>query len=212
MVSQALSGDPGAFEGALREARRRNDRRVLLSLFYRSPAPIPEWEVPLVGEELHWQGVPLCWDERVARLFACDCAERVLDCFEEVYVGDSRLRDALGIGRAYAEGLLNWDHLVSAYEDVLLVKEELDEASDNDPLNGFLSAAADAMYSVLGAVEVTYDATVSAAEAARDAAYSQHSALRSEVAGFRARQEEVVWQKLRLRKYLFAQLGFKEEG
>jgi len=44
------------------------------------------------------------WNERTARLFACDCAERVLPLYEAEYPSDIRPRDAIRIARLYAEG------------------------------------------------------------------------------------------------------------
>jgi len=39
------------------------------------------------------------WDERAARLFACDCAEHVLEHFEKCYPGDDRPREAIKVER-----------------------------------------------------------------------------------------------------------------
>ena len=46
----------------------------------------------------------LPWDERAARLFAADCAERVLPLFESACPGDDRPRRAIEVARAFAEG------------------------------------------------------------------------------------------------------------
>jgi hypothetical protein len=43
------------------------------------------------------------WNERTARLFAADCAERVLSLFESVYPGDDRPRAAIQAARDFAE-------------------------------------------------------------------------------------------------------------
>ena len=45
------------------------------------------------------------WDERTARLFAADCAERVLPLFERVRPDDPRPREAIAVARRYADGL-----------------------------------------------------------------------------------------------------------
>jgi hypothetical protein len=42
--------------------------------------------------------------DRLARLFAADCAERVLPIFERVRPTDSRPRDAIAAARAFARG------------------------------------------------------------------------------------------------------------
>ena len=44
------------------------------------------------------------WNERTARLFACDCAERVLPIYERDYPGDMRPRDAIAVARRFANG------------------------------------------------------------------------------------------------------------
>lgn len=44
------------------------------------------------------------WNDRTARLFACDCAERVLSIFESKYPGDSRPRTVIEVSRRFAVG------------------------------------------------------------------------------------------------------------
>jgi hypothetical protein len=44
------------------------------------------------------------WDDRVARLFACDCAERVLPIYERDYPDDKRPRHVIEVARLFAEG------------------------------------------------------------------------------------------------------------
>ena len=44
------------------------------------------------------------WNERTARLFAADCAERVLPIFERERPGDDRPRKAIAAARDYANG------------------------------------------------------------------------------------------------------------
>jgi hypothetical protein len=56
------------------------------------------------------------WTDRTARLFACDCAERLLPIYEKKYPDDKRPRQAIETARRYAEGLAS--------------KEELDAAGD----------------------------------------------------------------------------------
>ena len=46
----------------------------------------------------------LPWDERSARLFAAECAERVLPIFERERLGDGRPRLAISAARAFACG------------------------------------------------------------------------------------------------------------
>lgn len=44
------------------------------------------------------------WDDRMARLFAADCAERVLPSFEARYPSDDRPRRAIDAARGFANG------------------------------------------------------------------------------------------------------------
>lgn len=51
------------------------------------------------------------WNERVARLFAADCAERVLPNYEARYPNDKRLRLIIKAARDYANGKITSDEL-----------------------------------------------------------------------------------------------------
>jgi hypothetical protein len=44
------------------------------------------------------------WNDRSARLFAADCAERVLKHFEDRYPNDKRPREAIEVARRFARG------------------------------------------------------------------------------------------------------------
>ena len=64
------------------------------------------------------------WNERTSRLFAADCAERVLPLFEAVYPDDDRPRLAIQATRDYANGLIDaaawaaaWDAARAAARD-----------------------------------------------------------------------------------------------
>lgn len=54
------------------------------------------------------------WNERTARLFACDCAERVLPVFERQYPDDHRPRTAIETARRFAEGQATAEELATA--------------------------------------------------------------------------------------------------
>jgi hypothetical protein len=57
------------------------------------------------------------WNDRTARLFAADCAERTLPIFERAYPGDDRPRKAIAAARAYARGEIDsaaWSAAASA--------------------------------------------------------------------------------------------------
>ena len=44
------------------------------------------------------------WNDRAARIYACDCAEHVLGLFEKGYPADKRPRKAIETARLFAEG------------------------------------------------------------------------------------------------------------
>ena len=54
------------------------------------------------------------WTERTARMFACDCAERVLPIYERDYPGDARPRTAIEVARRYADGNATQEELDAA--------------------------------------------------------------------------------------------------
>lgn len=54
------------------------------------------------------------WDDRATRLFAADCAERVLHLYEQEYPDDSRPRDAIVAARAFANGEIDEEQLAAA--------------------------------------------------------------------------------------------------
>ena len=54
------------------------------------------------------------WNERTARLFACDCAERVLKNFEDVCEDDGRVRKCINTARRFARGKATKEELSAA--------------------------------------------------------------------------------------------------
>ena len=54
------------------------------------------------------------WSDRIARLFACDCAERTLPIFEKDYPDDKRPRHAVEVARLYADGKASESELAAA--------------------------------------------------------------------------------------------------
>jgi len=55
------------------------------------------------------------WNEKVARLFACDCAERVLHIFEWAFPGEDAPRRAIEIARRYVNGKPTHEELYELY-------------------------------------------------------------------------------------------------
>ena len=54
------------------------------------------------------------WNEKSARLFAADCAERVLPIYEKDYPDDDRPRKAIQAARDYANGKITEEELDAA--------------------------------------------------------------------------------------------------
>jgi len=110
------------------------------------------------------------WDERTARLFACDCAERVLGNYEVKYPDDSRVRDSIEVARLYADGSATLDDLEAAYSAALSAAYRAAyRAADSAAYS-----AADSAYSAAyrAADSAAYSAADSAAYSAADSAYS----------------------------------------
>jgi hypothetical protein len=55
-------------------------------------------------------------DEKFARLFACDCAERVLHLFEAKYPNDDRPRKAIEVAQRFANGDATTEELTAAWD------------------------------------------------------------------------------------------------
>jgi hypothetical protein len=56
------------------------------------------------------------WNEKSARLFACDCAERVLHIFEHVFPSEDAPRRAIETARRYVNGKATLEELKAARE------------------------------------------------------------------------------------------------
>ena len=166
---------------------------------------LPEWLGPLICE-MEYEGERIdadnkivvrrarltriveTWDARTARLFACDCAERVLALFERVYPNDARPREAIETARRFTNGQATMHELSAAYDSALAARAASDDAGD-------ASAASEA---ALAASAVGDAASVAlAAWAAGDAVWAARAAA-SATAGAAERQ----WQGQRLRQYL----------
>ena len=118
------------------------------------------------------------WNEKSARLFACDCAERVIDIYEKYNDDDDRPRKTIEIARAYANGHASVGQLDAAWAAAW------DAAGD---------AAGDAARAAARAA--AWDA---ARAAARAAAWAAARAAAWAAAG----DDERKWQTTRLLYYL----------
>jgi hypothetical protein len=138
------------------------------------------------------------WDERTARLFACDCAEHVLSLYEAKYPDDDRPRKAIEVARRYAEGTATREELAAARAAAWAAEGAAGAAA--------WAAEGAAREAAAGAVwDAAWAAWAAAGAAARDAAW----AAREAAAGAAARDAaeaawaaEQQWQAARLGKIL----------
>ena len=93
------------------------------------------------------------WNERTARLFACDCAEHVLPIFEKKYPQDKRAREAIATARKFANGKATKAALAAARDAAW------DAAWDaaRDAASSPWAAARDAAWATAG--DAAWDAT-----------------------------------------------------
>src|SRR5690606_11532697 len=110
----------------------------------------------------------LPWDERTAREFAADCAERALPVYEAAYPGDDRPRRAVEVARAYARG--------EATRDELSARAAARTAAGAAASTAAWAAAKAAAWPAAAATEATRAATEAAAWAARAAAWGAEDA------------------------------------
>ena len=126
------------------------------------------------------------WNARTARLFAADCAERVLHLYERKGPDDNRVRNAIEVVRRVANGDLPVSELSAAGRDAGAAAWYAASA---------VAAAAAAAWYAAGDAGDTWNAARAAAAAA--AWYAAGDA--DDVA---ARADEHRWQTERLMKYL----------
>jgi hypothetical protein len=119
------------------------------------------------------------WNDRTARLFACDCADHVLGIYEKKYPEDKRPRKAIETARLFAEGKAT--------------KEELDAA---------LAAARAAALAAAGAAWAAALAAARAAALAAAGAAWDAAGAAWDAAGAAARAAERKWQVGLLKKIL----------
>lgn len=126
----------------------------------------------------------LNWSDEMLRLFAADCAARVLHIFEARHPSDERPRNAIIAARRFARGDATRDELRQAKSASYYAAEDAAEA----------------------AAESYYAATRAAAYyAAADASYydaSYYAASAAEAAEDAGRKKERAWQQRRLLAYL----------
>ena len=136
------------------------------------------------------------WNDRTARLFAADCAERALNCIEKKEVAvDPRSRAAVEAARGFANGNVSKKKLIVAGDAANAAAWDADRAADRYAARAAAWAAAE----------------VAAWAAARDAAWAAAWAA-AEVAAWAANRAaawaaERKWQTDRLFQYLDGKRG-----
>lgn len=133
------------------------------------------------------------WNERTARLFACDCAERVLPIYEREHPNDKRPRQAIKTARRYADGAATNKELYTAYAAMNAAR------SARNATWSARDAAWAAMNAAYAAMNAAGSAAMNAAWEARDAA----GAARNTVW-----EAEHEWQTARLFEYLGGEVCF----
>jgi hypothetical protein len=168
---------------------------------------------------------PTYWNERAARLFAADCAERTLPLYEKQLPQDMRPRQAIETARRFANGEATQNDLAAAWAAAGAAAWAAAWAAARDAARAAAWAAARAAaWAAAGAAAwdaaraAAWDAAGAAAgdaaraaeraaawDAAGDAAWDAAGAA----AGDAARAAEQKWQAKRLRSYLTGPLGKK---
>jgi hypothetical protein len=156
------------------------------------------------------------WNERTARLFAADCAERVLSLFESVYPGDDRPRAAIQAARDQAAGRIDavaLDAAEAARAAVWAAEARATEAATAANAAWAARAATWTAQAAAWAVNAAWAAeaaraAVWAAEArATEAATAANAAWAAEAARAAAQAAERKWQTGRLLDYLEERAG-----
>ena len=110
--------------------------------------------------------------DRLARLFACECAEAVLHIYEKQNPGDDRPRAAVRVARAFAEGKATSDELAAAWAAARAAARDAARAAAWDAAWDAARAAAwDAAWDAARAAAWAA-ARAAARDAARDAAWA----------------------------------------
>jgi hypothetical protein len=112
--------------------------------------------------------------DRLARLFACDCAEAALPIFEKKYPDDKRPRHAIEVARAFANGETTSDESNAAWDAARAAAMDAAGAASWDAAR---AAAWAAWASARDAAKAAEAAAWAAWASARDAASERQSHL-----------------------------------
>lgn len=89
------------------------------------------------------------WNEKSARLFACDCAERVLHIFEHVFPSEDAPRRAIETARRYANDKATLEELKTAQERAEYIKIRIPSEIPR-AWGGYVDAVSDAAHAAGG--------------------------------------------------------------
>lgn len=141
------------------------------------------------------------WNSTTARLFAADCAERVLPIFEKTCPGDDRPRKAIEAARAFARGEINnAARKASAVAAWTAARNAARAAAWTAVWDAGWDAARESPRNAAAAAEASDAAAASCAAwyAAMDAARAARRA---------AMGAEIEWQQNRLLQYLTGEVA-----
>jgi len=128
--------------------------------------------------------------DKLARLFACDCAAHVLKFFGKAFPGDKRPREAIEVARRYARGKATEEELAAAWDAAWAAAWAAARAAAGDAAR---AAAWDAAWAAAWAA-----ARDAAWAAARDAAWAAARDAAGDAAGDAERRWQVKTFKKRL--------------
>ena len=140
------------------------------------------------------------WDERMARIFACDCAERVLHIYEKAYPDDKRPRTAVEVAKRYAEGKATDEERVAARAAVRDAVGDAVKAAAKATAKAAVRAAFRAAWAT------AWDAAEAAALTTDEAAWASEDVTR-DAARIATKNAERQWQS----EHLCELLGIRPE-
>ena len=150
------------------------------------------------------------WNDKTLRLYAADCAERVLGLYEKQYPKDDRPRKAIQAARDFANGLITKDAAAKAATNAAYAAACANgayaavNAAYYAAFNAASAAAYTAYTTAAGASYAAYTAAAAAGYAAANGVQVYSAAVTEFQAGIDAAYAaEKTWQMERLKHYLF---------
>ena len=142
------------------------------------------------------------WNDKTLRLYAADCAERVLGLYEKQYPKDDRPRKAIQAARDFANGLITKDAAAKAATNAAYAAYAANVANAAYAADAAYAAAANAAYAAANAAANAANAAYAAANAAGYAAANGVDAAADAAYAAADAAAEREWQFKRLKHYL----------